>query len=241
MLAIFSDVHANLEAFQKVLEDMQEHDVSERIGLGDAIGYGPDPEAVVRLLMSEEIPSVLGNHEMVVKEPARMSWFNPGARESLHWTIAQLSPETKAFIQTRLPRFLLRQGLRFVHGYPPQSTTTYLYALGPDKLTRDMRSMDEDVCFVGHTHELELVCFDGIRAERFPLGRGVLRLEKGKKYLINVGSVGQPRDGDKRAKYVLYDPVQRVLEVRYIAYDNTATYRKMIEKNLPRQYAERLR
>ncbi|WP_449242665.1 metallophosphoesterase family protein [Desulfovibrio sp.] len=237
-LAVLSDPHGNLEALRRVLEDMDAQGAEEAVCLGDAVGYGPEPEAVVRLLRERGIPQVMGNHEHGIADKAQMCRFNPQARQALERTACLLEPATAAFL-SGLPRFIVRHGARFVHGCPPDRVNTYLYMIRDKALPALFGRFPEEICFVGHTHELALVEFDGTEARNLDLNGGKL-FEPGKRYIVNVGAVGQPRDGDNRAKYVLWEPEARKITVRRVAYDIQKTVDRMRELGMPEVYADRL-
>ena len=237
-LAVLSDPHGNLEALTSVLADMESQGADGAICLGDAIGYGPEPEAVVELLRARSIPMVLGNHEHGVADEAQMCRFNPQARQALERTACLLLPATVHFL-ANLPHFLSLYGARFVHGCPPDRVNTYLFGVKDLALAALFGRFPEKICFVGHTHELALVVFNGTRAWREDLPE-TLQLEPGLRYIVNVGAVGQPRDGDNRAKYVLWEPEAGTVTVRRVAYDIQKTVDRMQELGLPQIYADRL-
>lgn len=239
-LAIISDIHANLEAFEAVLADIDQQAPEAIVSLGDNIGYGPDPAAVLRLLARRGIPSVRGNHEWAVADPARERSFNFQAREALVRTRELLSPEFLAAIAI-LPTSLVRYGCRFVHGLPPNDTNTYLFEAGDTTLRRAFARTPERVSFVGHTHMLEAAALTGREVERYELSLGDNPLDPAMHHIVNVGAVGQPRDGDNRAKYGLYDDTAGLLTIRAIPYDIEAVVAKIIARGLPRRYADRLR
>ena len=239
-IAVFSDVHANLEAFRAVLADMDAQALDEVYCLGDTIGYGPEPEACVGLLRERGIPSTLGNHDLGVIDSDHLNWFNPPARKALKATREMLSAETLAFLAT-LPRSLVRHGARMVHGVPPDDVSTYLFELDQANLKHMLTRLDEPLCFVGHTHELRLVSLDSEdRVSKRKLKPGRNFLEPGPTYVVNVGSVGQPRDGDNRAKYVIWDTVSEVIELRRVAYDIKKTAKAILALGFDSHYAERL-
>ena len=238
-IAVLSDIHANLEAFLKILGDIDLRGIQKIISIGDNIGYGPNPEAVMQLLLARGIYSTLGNHEMPVKQKSFINWFNPVAQKSVHYTLSRLSEKSIAAIKIFQP-FFIYQGARFVHGVPKKSVTIYIFQLSEAMLKKKFRDMDERVCFIGHTHDLGLITYDGLGFERSSLTEGVTRLDKEKKYIINIGSVGQPRDGDNRAKYVIWDTDAGTVELKCLAYDYKKTCEKIRAAELPEQYASRL-
>lgn len=239
LLAVISDIHANLEAFQAVLADIDRHSPAAIVSLGDNIGYGPDPEAVLDLLASRCIPSVRGNHEWAVADPARERGFNSQAREAVWRTRELLSPQAIALVAT-YPTSLALYGCRFVHGLPPNDTTTYLFEAGDVTLRRAFLRTPERVSFVGHTHMREAALLNGRDVERYELSLGDNPLDPNLRHIVNVGAVGQPRDGDNRAKYGLYDDTTHVLTIRAVDYDAKAVAAKIVARGLPRRYADRL-
>jgi predicted phosphodiesterase len=238
-VAVLSDIHANLEALGKVLQDLDRRHLDLVISLGDLVGYGPDPLEVVRLVRKRRIPSVMGNHEFGLVDPRFLKWFNKSTRESLKLTKKLLSPETLTYFQGLKP-FLLVGDCRFVHGCPPDSITTYLFEYSNLGLKELFGRMKERMAFVGHTHDLILIAFDGSRVFSEPLGEGKHLLKKNWRYLINVGSVGQPRDGNNKAKYVIWDDDAQTLEVRFLPYDMARTAEKIITLGFPESNARRL-
>ncbi len=238
-VAIISDIHSNLEAFREVLADIDRSHVDHIVSLGDNIGYGPEPEEVLRLIRVRNIPSIMGNHELGIIDPSRLSWFNQYARRSLEMNRELLSPGDIEYIHTLAPAFTLDRCL-FVHGFPPDSTTTYLFEVSDFRLKRVLLSQNQELCFVGHTHDLELISFDGQRVRHARLPQGEIPLQEGSQYLINAGSVGQPRDGDNRAKYLIWDTQSRRLEARFLRYDIAKTVQGILALGLPRINADRL-
>lgn len=239
LLAVLADIHANLEAFEAVLADMARHRPDAIVSLGDNIGYGPDPGAVVRRIEALGIPSVRGNHEWAVADPARERGFNPQSREAVVRTRELLAPDLLAII-ANYPASLVLYGCRFVHGLPPNDTGTYLFEAGDVTLRRAFARTPERLSFVGHTHMLEAASLVGREVQRFELSLGANPLESDRRHIVNVGSVGQPRDGDNRAKYGLYDDGAGMLTIRAVPYDVAAVARKIVERGLPRRYADRL-
>ncbi|HHC25194.1 MAG TPA: metallophosphoesterase [Desulfobacterales bacterium] len=239
-IAVISDIHGNLEALKEVLADIDKSNVGAVISLGDNIGYGPEPDKIVRVIRERDIPSVMGNHEMVVTDRAHLEMFNPVARKSLQKTIALLSNDSINFI-CRLKFSKVFEGYRFVHGFPPESVNTYLFQVSEEKLRETFQQMKEKICFVGHTHELEIVGFDGETITHTPIHKkGITFLHDEKQYIINTGSVGQPRDGDNNAKYVIWDTSNYHVEVRFIPYNIGKVVSRILEVGLPRAHADRL-
>lgn len=237
--AIISDIHGNLEAFQDVLKDIETTGIDDIFCLGDCIGYGPDSEEVLAEVIKREIPSILGNHELAVCNKRHLNWFNPKARASIEKTITTLSDKSINFIKN-LPCSLIVEQCRCVHGYPPDSVRTYLFQKTPRALIKSFKSLKEPICFVGHTHDLELIQFDGRQTDRLSLNEGITPLDPQYRYIVNIGSVGQPRDGNNKAKYAIYDTTSHELEIRFVSYDIGATVAKIKAAGLPESHATRL-
>jgi predicted phosphodiesterase len=238
-IAIISDIHGNFEAFQEVLSDLDTIEINELVCLGDCVGYGPEPEKVLAEVMRRTIPTTLGNHELAVCNKRHLNWFNPMARASIEKTITMLSNKSIKFIQSLPCSYVLEQ-CRCVHGYPPDSVRTYLFQKAPHALIKTFKAMVESICFVGHTHYLELIQFDGRQVERLPLKEGITALKPQYQHIVNVGSVGQPRDGTNSAKYAIYDTESLELEIRFVNYDIASTVAKIKKAGLPESHANRL-
>lgn len=256
-IAVISDVHGNLEALQAVLADIDAQGATEILNLGDMVGYGPEPEACVTLLRGRGVPSVLGNHEFGLAEAQARGFFNPQARKALDRTRQLLSDDSVMYFRT-LPRTLEAHGALFVHGCPPGLVSKYLYELDDDALRETFALYPQRLCFVGHTHELERISFfpdaepapqaGGGRIEHKRLIKGLTALDSGARHIINIGSVGQPRDGNNKAKYVLWEPdetsagtkADAKIELRFVPYDIARTAALIVEKGLPMVYADRL-
>lgn len=217
MFAIVSDIHSNLEAMEAVLVDIARRKPDEIYCLGDVIGYGPSPVEVVDISRQRFKFTLMGNHEWaVIHQPVG---FNQAARDATKWTREALEPkwfnlgekrDRWSFIKS-LPEVHIEGGYFFVHSSPQNHMEEYLLPTEIDEVLKEMSpklrtAFDaiEWACFVGHTHHPGIMTQD----PRFIYPRqldGPFRLEKGKKYIVNVGSVGQPRDGDNRACYVTVD------------------------------------
>jgi len=212
---------------------------SALVCLGDMVGYGADPEAVVSVLRAQGVQAVMGNHEMGLKGGRMKGRFNPQAWESVCWTASRLSSENLRWLRD-LPASLSLMGCRFVHGMPPDKVDAYLNWVSRDLIRQAMLELPEKVCFVGHTHLLGLASLQGDELKRSSLEEGERLLPLDARHLVNAGSVGQPRDLDPRAKYCLFDTASRELTVRFVPYDAEAAARKILELGQPKVFAERL-
>lgn len=239
-IAVISDIHGNATALREVIRDIDDSAVDHTYCLGDNIGYGPEPEDVIRILLERNIPSVTGNHELALKDPDFLVWFNPAARQSLEKTIAGLSDRSRDYL-ARLPDYISAFNCRFVHGFPPDSATNYLFEMAPSDMVRILSDMTERICFIGHTHEAALLVHKKGRIERMPVkSERVFTLDPNLSYIVNAGSVGQPRDGSCPAKYALYDNESEIIEIRHVAYDVSDTVKKIHAAGLPGKHAMRL-
>lgn len=239
-IAVLSDIHGNMEALEAVHEDLEQIGPARVICLGDLVGYGPDPEAVVARVRKLGYVAVLGNHEAALVSERARSWMNFQARENSISTKALLSADSLRYCR-QLPRTITIEQALFVHGCPPDSVISYLYMMPDEEVIKTFTEDSRQLFFVGHTHQLMLVSLQEGKVVREHLGEGVRMLSREQKYLVNCGSVGQPRDGDCRAKYLVWDREAWSLEVRAVSYDVETTAEKILSRGFPRSYADRLR
>jgi diadenosine tetraphosphatase ApaH/serine/threonine PP2A family protein phosphatase len=150
-----------------------------------------------------------------------------------------LSDESIAYIRT-LPPALTALGARFVHGFPPDRINTYLFQVTESELIEVFTKMAEPCCFVGHTHNLEIIRYDGNQLDYLPLQIGITELPPAFRYILNIGSVGQPRDGNNNAKYIIWNTDDSTVELRYVSYDIAAVVEKIQKAGLPEINAVRL-
>jgi len=238
-LAIFSDTHGNYDAFDQVLQDIDTCSVDAVISLGDNIGYGPESDRVIKKLKALNIPSVQGNHELALNDEEYLNWFNPAARKSLIKTRGSLSKTSIRYISQFEP-VITSYDCRFVHGFPPDSPLIYMFQVSESRKQEVFEEMAEKLCFIGHTHTLEIIGYDGKNIKYEELPEGLSLLDPEKKYIIAIGSVGQPRDSSNCAKYVIWDSLDNSLDVRFLAYDIESVVQKIKAAGLPQEHAKRL-
>lgn len=236
--AVLSDIHGNYDALKAVFEDMEKQNISEAVSLGDNIGYGPEPNQVVSTLKLKSIPSVLGNHELGIITPEIKKWFNPFSREALTITENILTDNSIETI-SKYPDYLIKSNIRFVHGAPPDKILTYIFEFSPEGLKNLFTQYSEHICFTGHTHKLGMIYTDKNNVVKSEL-ETVAKLDKKKRYIINSGSIGQPRDGDKRAKYLIFNKKTLEIEIRFVDYDREAARKKIIKLGFPNVFADML-
>jgi diadenosine tetraphosphatase ApaH/serine/threonine PP2A family protein phosphatase len=234
---VVSDVHSNIEALTAVLDDAGSFDVLW--SLGDVVGYGPEPEGCLGLIRSFEHVSIPGNHDWGVLGKLDLADFNTDARHANLWTRDQISPDSRRYLE-QLPETRVLQDVTLAHGSPRYPIWEYL--LYPSTATLNMTHFDTAVCLVGHTHvpirfsvqdeASEVQANALMEGDRFVLAGG--------KHILNPGSVGQPRDGDPRASYMLVDTEAMSFELRRVAYAISRTQARMREFGLPGRLASRL-
>ena len=227
MFAIISDIHSNFAALQAVLEDIDRREIKEIFCLGDIVGYGPEPGACLDLIIERQIVSIMGNHDQgVFYEPTN---FNVGAERASYWTREQLESEPDRDKRNQRWSFLGRLALRLqmnhilmVHGSPRRPITEYVF---PDDIYSNTAKISavferiEYICFTGHTHVPGVFLDDPDFYSIDELG-GTYPLNDNEKAIINVGSVGQPRDQDIRSCYVVvYDNKVEFVRVEYDVQD----------------------
>lgn len=244
-VAVLADIHANLQALTAVLADVDALSASwgeppRLVALGDMIGYGGDPGAVLDMVRARGMAAVQGNHERGALDAAcRRTCFHMHSREALERTCDLLSDGDRDYL-AGLPACLVLGGARFVHGMPPDDPLTYFVTRDDAEVLAAFSDFSERLCFVGHSHVPEGACLGGGVMTRLELGDEPLALEPGVRYLLCCGSVGQPRDGDNRAKYMVWDRAGDTVSMRRVAYDIAAAAKRIIERGLPERYAKRL-
>ncbi len=241
MIAIVSDLHANLEATRAVMADIEKHKASEVVCLGDIIGYGPNPVECLDIAMDFRVV-VMGNHEKALLTHMDAANFNETARKSIEWTRGRLniwSPENRETNARRwdftgdLKDIHKDEGITYVHGTPRYPTLEYLYADDlnfPGKMEAIFSYIDQ-VCFNGHTHMPGIWTADMVFVSVTEANYRYRLTQK--KTIINVGSVGQPRDGDKRACYVLMDDERVIFRRVEYPFNKTAAKIKAIPEINP--------
>lgn len=235
---IVSDVHSNLEAFQAVVEDAQRQGGFDEIwSLGDLIGYGPDPSSCVEFLRSHEHSAVAGNHDLAAIGSISVQRFNPYAAAANNWTAEQLTRDQAEYLGS-LPLTLEIDEFTLAHGSPRDPVWEYLITV--ESAIACFTHIETYWCLVGHSH-MPFLCIprpDGAAFMSFPQGRAIQLDEEA--LIVNPGSVGQPRDGDPRASYVLYDDEAQAITHHRVEYDIAATQDKMRRHGLPDYLIDRL-
>ncbi|MBU3664511.1 MAG: metallophosphoesterase family protein [Chthoniobacterales bacterium] len=234
-IALFGDIHSNLEALQSVLADAQIQDCTHYICLGDLVGYSADPAACIETVRALDCPVIKGNHDEQAAMSGAVTGFTDLADVAIRWTRQQLGDEDKEWLRSlRLQRVI--RDFTVVHA-TLDTPHKWGYIVTPGDAAASFTYQHTPVCFFGHTHE-PFLYRTGIVVKKQLYD--TVRLHPGTQYMINVGSVGQPRDGDWRAAYVIYQPETMDIELRRVPYDIETAQRKIIDAGLPEELAHRL-
>ena len=234
-IAIFGDIHANLEALEVVLADAREQGCTSYICLGDVVGYNANPRECLQIVQSLKCPVVKGNHDDYASSDSSLESFNPLAEVAIQWTRDQLTPAEKTWLGA-LPLISKLRGFTVVHA-SLEDPGGWGYVLNQLDAAASFSKQTTKLCFFGHTHNPRAYIKDssvvGLPFEQ-------LVVEPDKRYFVNVGSVGQPRDGDWRAAYVVFDEEKRLIRLRRLRYDLAKTQGKILAAGLPPRLADRL-
>jgi diadenosine tetraphosphatase ApaH/serine/threonine PP2A family protein phosphatase len=237
-IAVISDIHGNWHAFEAVLADAAEEGVDETWCLGDIVGYGPQPNRCVEEARANSDVCLLGNHDLAALGDVDLATFSHDAATSARWTIDVLEPESLEYLRSLQPKGE-REGVEFFHASPRDPVWEYVLSEPAVRAALEMTS--SFLVLVGHSHiPIALRLSDGeALAGGLAKGGSELELSEGR-WLLNPGSVGQPRDGDPRAAYLLIDLEARKARYRRVPYDIAATQAEIREAGLPETLAERL-
>lgn len=234
-IAIFSDVHGNLEALQTVLAKIAEANVDRVICLGDVVGYGADPNDCLQGVREVADFVLAGNHDWAVVGLEDLEYFNPVAREAVEWTARVISEDNAAALRAYKPA-RREGGCCYAHA-TPLNPAEWNYLFDPDEGSYALAYTDFEMCFVGHSHHA-FVCSASRKIAL--LREGTVQLTADDRYLVNVGSVGQPRDGDARAAFAVWDRENGNLELHRVSYDVATAQAKILAAGLPPILAERI-
>ncbi|MFV1994532.1 MAG: metallophosphoesterase [Verrucomicrobiales bacterium] len=233
--AIFGDIHANLEAFETVLADADEQGCTNYCCIGDIVGYNANPHECAQKVRELDCPVVKGNHDEEATQDSPLDGLNPLAKEALEWTRNNLPDEDRDWLRAlRMVRQV--RDFTIVHA-TLDSPETWGYVTNKFDAMASFSYQFTPVCFYGHTHTPRFyVKASGVHA----VPGDSIEIEAGSKYFINVGSVGQPRDGDWRSSYAVYDVEHQKVTIRRLEYDIRKAQEKIIEAGLPEMLAHRL-
>ncbi len=235
-IAILGDIHSNLEAFETVLADARAQGVDEYLCTGDVVGYNACPHECLEIICNLGCPVVKGNHDHYAASEKNLDDFNPYAAAVVQWTREQLSAQELQFLRD-MPFSVTKTGIAIVHS-TMDHPENFGYVFDTQQAEANFIYQKSLVCFHGHTHCP--VIYEKQMSGVLMIDAQDIVLRPGRKYFINVGSVGQPRDDDPRAAYVIYDAQERSVRFRRLEYDIASAQRRIRAAGLPERLAERL-
>jgi predicted phosphodiesterase len=236
--AILSDIHGNLEAFQSVLKDLEEANIQKIAILGDIVGYGANPRECIELAQEKAALIVAGNHDWAVAGKTDLNNFNFLARRAVEWTIDQLEVNYRKFL-AELPLKAEEDNFLLVHS-TPLSPENWNYIFSRAEALKNLKLLSQNLCFLGHSHIPAVFYLNEFGEIFFSRILNEVVLNKKNRFLINVGSVGQPRDRIPLASYGIFDSRTFNFYLRRIDYPIEIAQKKIIAAGLPWELAERL-
>jgi len=243
-VAVLADIHANIEAFQAVLGDLEKHRADRILHLGDLVGYNASPNECVELAVKIKMDSVLGNHDKAICKQSLAEKFNIYAQKAILWTKDVLTTENTRFLDNLAENFKTPCGLA-CHGSPDNMLSYIELHFQAKAILKKLKKGfwgQTNVCLFGHTHKRKIWRMD-VRGKVAPVeipADGFISLDPEEFYLLNPGSVGQPRNGDPRSSYFIFDTDNNTVNFRQVDYDRATTMKKIIKANLPELFAQRL-
>ena len=236
LFAVLGDIHANLDALNVVLDDCRSQGVTDFLCTGDVVGDTACPHECMDIIRAIGCPVVVGNHDFYVSSRQNLDDFNPAAAAVVQWTRKQLSVDEIYWLRN-LPFTHTQMGVTLVHS-TMDNPENFGYVFDNLQAEANFLNQKTPVCFHGHTHcpMIYEKSMNGV----FRIDAQDFKLPIGRKYFLNVGSVGQPRDGDPRATYVIYDPKERTIRYRRLEYDIEAAQERIRLAGLPERLAARL-
>ena len=233
--AVIADIHANLEALEVVLADSKEQKCTHYCCVGDVVGYNANPKECLDIVRSMGMPVVKGNHDEYCSSEEDLEGFNPHAAEAVNWTRKQLSIEDRQWLRD-LKYVRLVASFSMVHA-TLDGPQRWGYVFDKLAAAASFTYQNTAVCFFGHTHvPVAFVRDSVVRGGTY----SKFKTEPGKKYFVNVGAVGQPRDGNPKCGYVIYDLNDGTIELRRLDYDIEKAQKKIMAAGLPQRLADRL-
>lgn len=234
---IFSDIHSNLEALEAVSKAYQRASIDKYLCVGDVVGYAANPCECIAKIKSLASVTVAGNHDFASVDLSSLDYFNPRAAKAIIWTKARLNAEESCFLKS-LKLTFNNDDLTLVHG-TLNDPALFNYLTGIEVSNSTFELLNNAPCFLGHTHVPGIFTQDKAKHTHYFNGP-ILELKKNNKYIVNVGSVGQPRDGNPMACYCIYDTDKKTVWIKRIDYDFNSAGEKIISAGLPEFLAERL-
>lgn len=238
--AVISDVHSNIEALSNFFEKAATLDIGAFVCLGDIVGYSPNPNECIDLLRKKKARCIMGNHDSRAAGLQDESDFNLIAAEAIRWTRGVLTDENKEFLKNLPATLLVDNKFLAVHGWIKDTDE---YIISTEDVMSNFKILKEEyktnLCFFGHTHVA--IAYGETNGKTSLNTDAIIEVSKGSYYLINPGSIGQPRDRDPRSSFVVYDSKKSTVTYHRIEYDIQATADKIIAAGLSQRLAERLK
>ncbi len=234
---VFSDLHSNLEALLQFEKEIASISYDRLVCLGDIVGYGADPNLCVDWVRENVDFTIAGNHDFAVVKKTDTSYFNSYALKACEWTRKILTAENKTFLES-LPMDKEEDDIYWVHASPYQPKRWH-YIYNKRGAEKHFWSFDASICFVGHSHK-PVILEQKPNSEINDYVTDVWNIEPENRYIFNDGSLGQPRDGNPKATYILYDSEEHTVEFKRFDYELSLTQSKIIENGLPAYLANRL-
>jgi predicted phosphodiesterase len=237
-VGIISDIHGNYHALMAVLRELESEHVEQIVCCGDVVGYGARPNECVEELRKRSIPTIAGNHDHASLLLTDISNFNEIAKQAVLWTKKVLTEENMEWLR-QLPLTLrdTANNVFYVHASPKEpGEWNYILTMGEARM--NFNYFNEQVCFIGHSHQPFIIEND--RGNLDCASRGEITMRRDRRYLVNVGSVGQPRDHNPDACFAVLDIVNDFLEIRRLKYDLEGAQKAIVEAGLPKELSERL-
>jgi len=238
IFGICSDIHGNWDALEAVLKDMESYGVTQKICLGDIVGYGAEPQRCIEEIRDNDWVVLTGNHEESLVYPEMLEYFNDIAVAGILWARQQVDPEVFEWV-AGLPHVIRGSSYELVHASLDEPMN-WEYVMSQFDAERHFECQQSLTCFCGHTHS-GMIWRQGRRIYSKTPSNRKFKLPERQKVLINVGSVGQPRDGNPKASYVLFEPEARTVQFRRVSYDISSAQVKILQAGLPEKLANRLR
>ena len=242
-IAIISDIHGNFTALNKVLKEIEMYgdEISDIMCLGDLVGYNPEPEKCVNKIRKVCSKVIAGNHDKAMVGELNTDWFRHSVKKSISWTQKHLSDSSKSYLRslnTREDIEIKGNKIILAHGSPDKDAPfTYIFNKY-DVQNIEPLIMNTNILFIGHTHVPFCLYNDGEGWKN--ITKSNIDIDPDNNYVINVGSVGQPRDRDPRASFVIYHPEENIINFKRIEYDIKEVQEKFTETDLPDEFSRRL-
>lgn len=235
-VGVFSDIHGNLQALERVLSELENLDVDFMVCCGDVVGYGANPNQCIDVLRDRKIPTIAGNHDHAALSRIDITYFNEVAKRAITWTRQAMTPQNEQFLR-EMPLTIEASDMLFVHS-SPRNPDAWNYVITMGDARQSFQHYGQRVCFIGHSHTPFIV--ENHEGNLACPAVPAIQIKEGRRYLVNVGSVGQPRDRNPDACFAVYDREAGIIEIRRVEYDLAKAQEEIRANGLPIELAERL-